>query len=154
MSSDPFHEAREASQTVVREFTSVGSLNTTAAYAANQACEDSFRALWDIATGEPFPYGQFEPQHKTSVWVRRAGIYSNYSPESQNFLDKLEGWALDQVRYVGTQAYVDHTKPTAAYRSREIVRGTQRFVEESEVLAQRPDVLEKLREYRRTLKGK
>lgn len=151
---DPFHEAKEAFQTAAREFTSVGSLNTTAAYAANQACENSFRALWDIATGEPFPYEQFEPYHKTTTWVRRAGIYPSYSQESQNFLDKLEGWALDQVRHVGTQAYVDHTKPTAEYRSREIVRGTQWFVEETETLAQRPDVLETLRQYQRTLKGK
>lgn len=150
--SDPFHEAKEALRTAVREFTSVGSLNTTAAYAANQACENSFRALWGIATEDPFPYEQFQPHHKVSFWVQTAGLYSSYSPESQTFLDKLGGWALDEVRHVGTQAYIDHTKASATYRGREVVRGTQRFLEETEALAQKPEVLEILRFYQRKLK--
>jgi hypothetical protein len=150
---DPFHEAREALQTAVREFTSVDSLNTTATYATNQACENSFRVLWDIATGGPFPYEQFQPHHKVSVWAHTVGIYASYSPESQIFLDKLEGWALDQVRHIGTQAYIDHIKPTAAYRGREIIRGTQRFVEETEALARKPEVLEMLKSYQSKLKA-
>ncbi len=111
-----------------------------------------FSSTLGYCNGRSVPVRAISAPYKVSVWGHTVGIYASYSPESQIFLDKLEGWALDQVRHVGTQAYTDHIKSTAAYRGREIVRGTERFLEETETLARKPEVLEMMRSYQSKLK--
>ncbi len=151
---DPFHEAREALNLTKREYTSVSSLNVMAAYATNQVCENAVRALWQISMGIPFPHEEFTPFHKPAAYVRHLGIESYYSDQTQAFIRKLEGFALDEARYEGTQAYIDHTKPSAEYRGKELIDGSERFLEETEQLAKREEVLSKIREFKRKRKTK
>jgi hypothetical protein len=141
----PFREAREALNLVRREYTSVGSLNVMAANAANQACENSLRSLYEVATGQPFPYEEFKPFHKAELIADRLGIKEHYSKESQLFLQQLTGYALDDARFEGTQAYIDHTKASAQNRAKDILKGSERFVEESEQLSKNEEVLNVIR---------
>lgn len=145
--TDPFHEAHEALNLAKREDTSVSSLSVMAAYAVNQACENAVRALWQLSTGSSFPHEEFRPFHKPAAYVRGLGIEVYYSPEMQAFLKKLEGFALDEARYEGTQAYKDHTKLSAQYRGKELIEGTERFIRETEELSKRQDVLAAIREF-------
>src|SRR5438874_12120013 len=125
---DPFHEARVAFDSAERTFIAVNSLSVMDAYATNQACENSVRALWQIATGRPFPYDRFKPFHKPASYVRQIGLEQYYSDPSKEFLAKLEGYALDEARYENTQAYKDYTKPTAVHRGKELIEGTEQFI--------------------------
>ena len=151
---DPFHEAKEALNVAKRGFIEVNSLSVVAAYATNQACENSVRALWQIATGEPFPHKHFKPFHKPTSYVQRLGLETYYSASSKEFLDKLHGYALDEARYESTQAYKDHTKPTAAYRGQELIKGTERFIAETEQLATEEKILRTIRSVNKKLKEK
>ena len=150
---DPFHEAREALNLAKREYTSVNSLNVMAAYSINQACENAVRALWQISTGIPFPHEEFRPFHKPAAYLSHLGIEPYYSEQTQAFLGKLAGFALDEARYEGTQAYMDHTKPSAGYRGKELIIGAERFLTETEQLAKREDVLSIIRECDKKRKG-
>ncbi|MGH7381076.1 MAG: hypothetical protein ACREKR_02465 [Candidatus Methylomirabilales bacterium] len=143
--TDPFHEAREALNLAKREYTSVNSLNVMATYTVNQACENAVRALWQLSTGSAFPHEEFRPFHKPAAYVRGLGIEVYYSAETQAFLKKLEGFGLDEARYEGTQAYKDHTKPSAQYRGNELIARTERFIRETEELSKRQDVLAAIR---------
>ncbi len=148
-----FHEAAEALNLAKRDCTAVSSLNAMAANAVNHACENAVRALWEISTCTPFPQDHFMPHHKPAVYVRRMGIESCYSAETRTFLAKLDGWALDDVRYWHTQPYKDHTKLSAHGRDKEIIDGASRFLAESENLSARNDVQEAIRRYKDTNVG-
>jgi len=141
----PFHEAKEALNLARREYTSVGSLNVMAANAANQACENSLRSLYEVATGLTFPYEDFKPFHKVERIADRLGIKEYYSNESRLFLKQLTGYALDETRFEETQAYVDHTKTSAENRAKDILAGTERFVEESEQISKNEEILDVIR---------
>ena len=144
---DPFHEAKEALNIARREYTSVSSLSVMAANATNQACENSIRSLWKVATGKPFPHDKFKPFHKPALDVEKLGIKKYYSEQSQHFLDKLTGYALDDARFEDTQAFIDHTKPKSTCRGVELINGTERFINESEQLSHNDDVLNRIRNF-------
>jgi hypothetical protein len=139
--TDPFHEAKEALDLSKREYTSVGSLSGVAAYSINQACENSIRTLWEIATGDQFPHDKFTPFHKPTAYVRRMGLFSYYSSETQSFLNMIEGLALDGVRYENTQAYKDYTNPKNKTKGKALINGTENFINETIELSRNPDVL-------------
>jgi len=149
MMKDPFHEAKVALNGAKRAFMEVNSLSVMDAYATNQACENSVRTIWQIATGEPFPHDQFKPFHRPASYIRRIGLEKYYSNRSKVFLAKLDGYALDEARYENTQAYKDHTKPTAGYRGSELIKGTERFIEETEQLATKEEVLQTIQDFHR-----
>jgi len=134
-SKDIFHEAKEALDVAEQRYTSVGSLNVIAANAVNQACENSLRALYEAATGMPFPYERFRPFHKPELIANSLGITRFYSEKSQNFLKRLTGYALDDARFEGSQAYIDHTKGTSAGRSNQLIIDGKTFLLESEKLS-------------------
>ena len=146
--NDPFHEAKEAFNTGYKYYTSVGSLNAMAAYSMNQACENAVRALWIIATGEPFPYAKFKPLHKPAKYVEHFGLHPLYSTETRLFLSKLTGFALDDVRYEESQAFRNHTKEISGNRAKEIVVGTEKFLRETEKLSSDHSALELIVNYR------
>jgi hypothetical protein len=143
-----FHEANEALHTVKREFTQASSLNAVTAYVANQACENAFRGIWMTATSTDFPYEAFRPHHRPDIWARESGLYPFYSRTIQVFLDKMEGWVLNDVRHVGSQPYICHTSPNAAQRGKEIINGVAGFIDETRNLATKPDALSILRNYK------
>lgn len=149
---NPFHEAREALNVAKREFMAVNSLSVVAAYATNQACENSVRALWQVAIKEPFPHEYFKPFHKPASYVQQLGLEQYYSAPSKEFLAKLHGYALDDARYEGTQAYKDHTKPIAISRGQELIKGTERFIAETEQLATNEEVLRAIQDFDQQLK--
>jgi len=88
---DPFLEAKEALDVAERQYSSVGSLNVMAANATNQACENSLRALYQIATGQSFPHQDFKPFHKPEVIADKLGVKGFHSEQSQAFLKKIDG---------------------------------------------------------------
>lgn len=151
---DPFHEAKEALDVAKREYTSVGSLSVMAAYSVNQACENSVRAIWEKAIGCPFPHNDFRPFHKPEVHVQQIGLHSYYSSETQKFLAKLTGYALNNARYENTQAYLDYIKPEVVKRGSYLIEGTERFISETEQLSTDPNVLKVIQDYEKTLKTK
>jgi hypothetical protein len=63
-------------------------------------------------------------------------------------LETLTGYGLHEARYAQGQAYLDHIKPTAQGRAKYIVEGVRRILEETEALAQRPDILEIVRRHK------
>jgi len=138
---DPFHEAKQALKSVVREYTEINSLTVGTAYIGQHACELAVRGLWHIAVGTPFPYADASA-HSPNRWVTDLGVRGYYSPETQTFLYTLTGYGLHEARYGQGQAYVDHVKPTAQGRAKIIVEGVSRMLLETEALAQRPDILE------------
>ena len=151
---DLFHEAKEALELAKREYTSVGSLSTIAAYSTNQACENSVRAIWKFATGNQFPHKDFKPFHKPTNYIKQIGLYSCYSNKTQNFLEKLTGYALDDARYDNTQAYITHTNPKNKNRGQELIEGTSRFINETEHLMGNTKAVEAIRNYERKLIAK
>jgi len=48
---------------------------------------------------------------------------------------------------------MDHTKPSAGYRGKELIIGAERFLTETEQLAKREDVLSIIREFDKKRKG-
>ena len=48
---------------------------------------------------------------------------------------------------------MDHTKPSAGYRGKELIIGAERFLTETEQLAKREDVLSISREFDKKRKG-
>ena len=109
--SDPFHEAKVALADAKLGWVQANSVSASSAYTINHACENAFRALYQVSTGEPFPHEAFKPFHKPASYMQRTGLVLHYSTDTRAFIDKLNGSALDEVRYEGTQAYKDHTKP-------------------------------------------
>jgi len=141
---NPFHEAHEALATVRREFSQVASLNAVTMFAATHACETAVATLWREATGSDFPY-QTYPRHKPGHWVETLAIKKYYSPDSQGFIQRLDSYAPDKVRYDTTQAFHEHTKPESSGRGEEVVAGVERFVQETEQLLGKPEVVNQLR---------
>jgi hypothetical protein len=138
---DPFHEAKIAIGTVERELTAVSTINIHVANIANQACESAVRGLYKSATGNDFPYHDFQPCHVVESVVTKLGVKAFYSPESQRFMGRLTGWAPQEARYESTQAYKNHTKPSTSNRGQELLSGVTKFVGETESLAKRSDVV-------------
>lgn len=136
---DIFHEPKVTVATLKREFTAVSSLNTTTAFSATVACEETVRILYRESTGSEFPYQSY-PRHKPGQWVTSLGVALHYSPETRAFLKALDGYSLDKARYPGTVPFEQYTSEGAANRSRDIVAGTERFITETEKLSQNPDV--------------
>ncbi len=141
---DPFHEAKEALQTVQREYTATNSINAATAYTVVHAAETAVRNLYTFATSANFPYDKF-PHHVPERLVESLGLAPFYSPKMQTFLGKLTGYAPQDVRYESTRAFQDHTNPKSAGRGKELMDGVTRFVEESEILAKNPAALEAIR---------
>ena len=139
-----FHEARQALATVKREFTDVSSLNAATMFTANLACEAAVAALWREATGSDFPYKTY-PRHKPGRWVETLGISDHYTPDTRRFLEKLDSYAPDKIRYETTQAFREHTKASAIGRGQEVVLGVEGFIDETEQLSSKPEVVNRLR---------
>lgn len=142
--TDRFHEAREALSTVKREFTDASSLNAATMFTANLACEAAVAAVWHEATGSDFPY-QAYPRHKPGRWVETLGISDYYTPDTRRFLERLDSYAPDKIRYETTQAFREHTKATASGRGQEVVLGVERFIDETEQLLSKPAAVNRLR---------
>jgi hypothetical protein len=140
----PFHEARESLTTVKREFTDASSLNAATMFIANLACEAAVATLWVEATGSDFQYQSY-PRHKPGRWVEIFGIDCHYTPYTRRFLKTLDSYAPDKIRYETTQAFREHTKVSASGRGQEVVRGVERFIDETERLLFIPEVVNLLR---------
>ena len=151
---DPFHEAKVALAFAKLERVQVNSVSACSAYTINHACENAFRTLYQISTEEPFPREAFKPFHKPASYVQRTGLVLRYSTDTRQFVDKLNGYALDEVRYEGTQAYKDHTKPAAANRGKVLIDGAERFIAETEQLAKKEEVRRMLKNFDEKLKRK
>jgi hypothetical protein len=141
---DPFHEPKMVLGSLRREYTEVGSLNSVTAFGALVACEGSVGALYREITGKSFPYKN-HTQHKPSVWVNSLGIDEYYSSETRQFLTKLDSYALEKARYEGTPAYRQYISESASERSRVLMEGTERFINETQRLTSAPEVIERLR---------
>ena len=152
--NDPFHEAKVALADAKFGWVQANSVSACSAYTINHACESAFRALYQISTGDPFPHESFKPSHKPASYVQQTGLILHYSTETRGFISKLSGYALDRVRYEGTQAYKDHTKPTAANRGPILIEGTGRFIAETEQLAKNKEVRRKIKTFNEKLKRK
>jgi hypothetical protein len=141
--TDPLHEAKQSLATVKREYTAVSSLNAPTAFTATVACESAIASLCNKATGNDFPYQKF-PRHKPGQWVTELGISSYYTPNSQRFLSKIDGYSLDKARYEGTAAFKQYTSPKAMSRGQELVSGVENLISETESLLSNEDALEKV----------
>lgn len=143
----PFHESEEIINMCKREWTSVSSLNVMAGNSLNHACETAIRDLWEIATKETFPKEEFKPFHKPLSYLKKIGIFENYSENSQSFLEKLNGYALDEARYSETQAYKDYTNPKSKNKGIELINETDNFVNETINLSTNEEILDKIKEF-------
>jgi len=139
--SDPLHEAKESLATVKREYTAVSSLNASTAFTATVACESAIASLFKKATGDEFPYQRF-PRHKPGHWAAKLGISSYYTSNSQEFLNKIDGYSLDKARYEGTTAFKQHTRLEAMSRGQELVSGIENLINETESLLFNEEALE------------
>ncbi|MEN8166025.1 MAG: hypothetical protein ABFR65_00935 [Pseudomonadota bacterium] len=144
---DYFHEARTALKTAEIEFREVSSLSSMGSYATNQACENAVRGIWKKATGNEFPHEQFKPFHKPAIYLKQMGLFSYYSSDAQQFLEKQVGYALDEVRYESTQAFRDHTKPKNIERGKTLIAGTLLIIDETEKLSDNQVVIELIRSH-------
>jgi hypothetical protein len=144
---DYFHDARIALNVAQVEYWTVNSLSAVGAYSTNHACETAVRGIWEKATGEIFPDDYFKPYHKPVVYIKRMGLWPYYSSQTQAFMEKQHGMALDEVRYENTQAYRDHTNPKSGMRGKELIAGTLAVLEETEKLSHNGAVLECIRPY-------
>ena len=144
---DPFHEAKVALEFAKLGWVQANSVSACSAYVISQACEDSFRTLYQISTEKPFPHKEFKPFHKPASYIRQTGLVLHYSVNTRKFLDKLTGYALDKVRYESTQAYKDHTSPAAANRGRILIEGAERFIAETEQLAEDEEARRTIRNF-------
>lgn len=142
---DPFHEAKQTLERARREYTSINSLIAATAFHPVHACDLALRALYTVATEEPFPHENFKPWYQPLRLTEGLGLTAYYSSETQEFLRKVQGYAQDAARYEGTQAYMNYTKPKAAGRAKELVNGAERFITETQSLANLSVVLETVR---------
>lgn len=149
--ADPFHEPKVIFEALTREFTSVGSLNTAAAFDAVVACEGTVGALVKEATGKDFPYQSY-PRHKPGHWITALGVSGYYSPEVLKFLNKVDGYSLDKARYENELAFRQYTSQGASDRSRVLIEGVPRLIEETENLIQSPEVAAQLQAVAKTWK--
>ena len=132
---DYFHEAHVAMNLAQLEYATTNSLSALGAHSTNHICEIAVREIWEKATGDIFPHDYFKPFHKPVVYIKRMGLWPYYSPQTQGFMGKQHGMALDEVRYENTQAYRDHTNPKSRMRGKELIAGTLAVLEETEKFA-------------------
>lgn len=148
---DLFKEPKAIGESIAREFTSVGSLNTATAFSAVVACEGTLAALVRETTGVEFPYKNY-PRHKPGQWITSLGIGSYYSSETKKFLAKIDGYSLDKARYENQPAFRQYTSATAQDRSRVLVEGVPRLISETETLVKMPEVVSHLQAISKTWK--
>lgn len=139
---DPFHEARQALESARHEYSTVSSLSLVGVFSPVHACDLALRALFALATGEEFRHDDFKPYHQPTRLAEQLGIKGEYTKESQKFLDKLQGYALHEVRYPETQAYKNYVQTRSYDLAKEVMDGTDRFIVETEQLATRDSVVE------------
>jgi len=143
-----FHESEDIISMCMREWTSISSLGVMPANALNHACEMAIQGIWDTATGVPFPKDDFKPYHKPLSCLKKIGVLEDYSEKSQTFLEQLNGMALDEARYVDTQAYKVYTNPKSAMKGVRLIEGTETFISETKELSRNERVLERIRIYK------
>jgi hypothetical protein len=149
--ADLFNEPKAICESIAREFTSVGSLNTATAFSAVVACEGTVSALVKETTGADFPYKNY-PRHKPGQWITSLGIFSYYSSETKKFLNKIDGYSLDKARYENQPAFRQYTSATAHDRSHVLVEGEPRLISETERLIKIPEVVSQLQSVSKTWK--
>lgn len=145
--SDPFHEAKEARQTVRREYSATNSINAATAYTVVHASEAAVRALYTVATSSNFPYEKFA-HHVPERLVTDLGLGAFYSKECTGFLSRITGYALQDARFEKTRAFEQHTDTNAAGRGKELMDGLNCFVDETENLAKNPAALQAIRSWK------
>lgn len=144
---DYFHEAHVAMNLAQLEYATTNSLSALGAHSTNHICETAVRGIWEKATGDIFPHDYFKPFHKPVVYIKRMGLWPYYSSQTQAFMERQHGMALDKVRYENRQAYRDHTNPKSGTRGKELIAGTLAVLEETEKLSHNGAVLECIRQY-------
>lgn len=143
--TDPFHEAKQALRSAEIEFTTTGSLSLYAAGGPVHACELALRELYSLATGTQFPHDRFKPHHQPERLAESLGIKGFFSKDSQRFLNQLVGHALQDARYEGSQAFIDYTTRTSSGFAADLIRGSNRFLQETQVLASDQSVLDEIK---------
>lgn len=141
---DALHEPRQVIAAAQREYTAVGALNAPLASTLGGACENTVAAIYKHAVGESFPYQQFQ-RHKPGVWVGSLGLGAYYSKDTNAFLTRLDSYSLDNARFPGTPAFSQYTAPASSGRSKELIDGTLRFVEETSRLMENENALSSIR---------
>jgi hypothetical protein len=141
MVRDPFHEPHTTLGTLQREMTACNSFSAAVAYMAGEVCDQSIRAVYTLATGETLPHHLYRPPHNPVGLAQALGIADRYSPETQAFLHRLQGYALAAARFEGAPAYEQYVSPAAHDRARDLLNGATQCLAESEQLATDPDVL-------------
>lgn len=145
MPVDPFHEAKQTLESARREYSSVSSLTAASAFLPVHACDQALRALYSMATDEPFPHSRFKPFHQPFSLAKDLGLTLYYCSRTQTFLKKLQGYAQDEARYEGTQAFKGYTGAKSAGRAKELLDGAERFITETQSLAGLPMALNTIR---------
>jgi hypothetical protein len=135
--TDRFSEPRQGLKTLRDVYTACNSLNAHTVVIAPRVCEHAQRVAYEIATGEEFPHPNFEPYHDPAGLARKMGTLEFYSPRTQAFLGRMQGWALAEVEY-GGKPYEEYTKPGVGHRAGEIVNGVSSFLAEMEALVNEP----------------
>lgn len=144
-----FHESKVILDSSKERWTSVSSLNIMEANAINHSCELAIVDLYNIATNEQFPKDNFIPHHKPLSYTIKLNIFNNYSLKTQSFLEKLNGFALDEARYIDEQAYKDYTNIKSKNKGMEIIKGAETFLEETITLSKNEEVLNKIRKFKK-----
>ena len=134
---DPFREPRQGAMTLRREYTDCSSLNMHTVPIAPRTCEHALRVAYTLSTSEVFPHPEFKPYHDPAGLASKMGVLTFYTPKTQAFLNRMQGWALADVEY-GGQPFVQYTKPGTSNRAGEIVNGVERFLDETEALVKEP----------------
>ena len=147
--SKPFHEPKYVLNCAKIEYTATSSLGLYSAFAPVHACDLALRKLYGVATGAPFPYEKFQPFHQPSRLVDSLGIRNEYSSSSQAFLDRLQGYAMQEVRYEGTRAYLNYTSPHSKDLAGELIHYAEQFIQETEAISGKPYVLNIIRKHQR-----
>jgi hypothetical protein len=143
--NDIFHEAKQALNSAKIEFSQVGSLSLVSAFTPVHACDLAVRELYTLATNSSFPHDSYKPYHKPGILVDKLGIKFAYSTESQKYLDQLNGYAQEEARYNGTQAYKNYTNPKSIDRAGKLINGAERFIKETENLSHNQQILDVIR---------
>ena len=143
--TDPFHEAKQAIADLQHVYTATNSLGGTSVFGIPHACDLALRALYTTAVGADFPHDKFKPTHQPESLVRKLGINSYYTSDTLSWLSNVTGRGLPDARYPNTKAYVDYTNQGSSDLAAELLRGASTFVQETESLAKRTDVLALIR---------